>query len=215
MDTSESFDLKSAFFFITSHSNKKFDGDYSIEHPSIKRLIKTICDRGHEIGLHPSYETYNKIGLIKEEKIKLDKILLELGIEQKKSHGRMHYLRFEMPTTLIEWERANLKYESSIGYADIAGFRCGTCFDYKAFESFISKKLKIIIRPLIAMECSVIDKRYMNCGVGEKALEVFTSLKQACKNVGGNYTLLWHNSRLDTNEMRNLYLNVLTIINKM
>ena len=34
------------------------------------------------------------------------------------------------------------------------------------------------------MECSVIDKRYMNCGVGEKALSVFTSLKQACKNVG-------------------------------
>ena len=121
----------------------------------------------------------------------------------------MHYLRFEMPTTLIEWERADLKYESSLGFADIAGFRCGTCFDYKAFDPLLGENLKIIIRPLIAMECSVIDKRYMNNGMGEKAFEVFTSLKQACKNVGGNYTLLWHNSRLDTNVMRDLYLNVL------
>ena len=209
MDTSESFDLKSAFFFITSHSNKIFDGDYSIEHPSIRRLIKAICDRGHEVGLHPSYGTYNKVGLIKEEKKILDKILLDLGIEQKKIGGRMHFLRFEMPTTLVEWERADLNYESSMGYADEAGFRCGTCFDYQAFNPLEGKKLKVIVRPLIAMECSVIDKRYMNCGVGEKALSIFTSLKQACMNVGGNYTLLWHNSRLDSNEMRNLYFNVL------
>ena len=40
MDTSESLNLKSAFYFITNHSNKKFDGDYSINHPAIKKLIK-------------------------------------------------------------------------------------------------------------------------------------------------------------------------------
>ena len=27
----------------------------------------------------------------------------------------MHYLRFEMPTTLVEWDRADLNYESKHG----------------------------------------------------------------------------------------------------
>ncbi len=209
MNKSESFGLKSSFYFMTNRSNKKYDCDYSIKHPAIINLLKTISSRGHEIGLHPSYDSYNEKGLIKVEKEKLIKVLSDVGIKQKVIGGRMHFLRFEIPSTFFEWESAGFKYESSLGYADEAGFRCGSCFEYRAFDSISGKKLNLILRPLIAMECSVIDKRYMNFGEGEKAYNVFTSLKQSCMNVDGNFTLLWHNSRLVSDISKELYLDIL------
>lgn len=62
--------------------------------------------------------------------------------------------------------------------------------------------LKLRERPLIAMECSIIDERYMGLGTGEAALEMFLNLKKTCQQFDGNFTLLWHNSRLvDINEL--------------
>ena len=51
-----------------------------------------------------------------------------IGVDQKKFGGRMHYLRIKWPTTLYFWEKAKFAYDSSMGYADLPGFRCGTCF---------------------------------------------------------------------------------------
>ncbi len=71
------------------------------------------------------------------------------------------------------------------------------------------KTLKLRERPLIAMECTVIDKRYMALGTGEAALEVFLSLKKTCQQFNGDFTLLWHNSRLVEVEERGLYEAIL------
>jgi hypothetical protein len=52
------------------------------------------------------------------------------------------------------------------------------------------------------MECSIIDERYMGLGTGEAALKMFLSLKSTCQQFDGDFTLLWHNSRLvDINEL--------------
>lgn len=69
--------------------------------------------------------------------------------------------------------------------------------------------LKLHERPLIAMECSIIDERYMGLGTGEAALEVFLSLKRTCQQFDGDFTLLWHNSRLVKLNKLLLYENIL------
>ena len=61
------------------------------------------------------------------------------------------------------------------------------------------------------MECSVIANYYMNLGYGEAALAQFKKIKDACRIVEGNFTLLWHNTLLETNEQRQLYLKVLEV----
>ena len=71
--------------------------------------------------------------------------------------------------------------------------------------------LKLTERPLIAMECSVIDERYMGLGTGEAAFEVFQSLKTACQQFQGDFTLLWHNSRLIEVEEQRLYERILRL----
>jgi hypothetical protein len=63
-------------------------------------------------------------------------------------------------------------------------------------------------RPLIAMECSVIAPRYLGLGYGPASLTLFQRLKQRCQAVGGQFTLLWHNSHFTTAAERELYRQV-------
>lgn len=210
MDCSEQNNLKSAFYFLGGKTNNKMDGDYSLKHPAIRKLLLEIHSRGHEIGLHPSYDTFLDAEKLISEAENLRDTCEQLGISQEVWGGRMHFLRWRHPETLYAWEKAKFDYESTLGYADYAGFRCGTCFEYPAFDPINNKCLNIRIRPLIAMECSVTEKPYMDLGFGETALKKFLQLKNTCNDMGGNFTLLWHNNKLQSKEQRNLYKKILS-----
>lgn len=208
METSEQAHLKSAFYFIPDGTDPH-DGDYQLGHPAIRRLMREIHDRGHEVGLHPSYETYRQPDLLCAEANYLRQIMKEEGIQQRLLGGRMHYLRWEQPTTLRAWADAGMNYDSTLGYADNVGFRCGTCFEYPAFDPIAQETLALRIRPLIAMESTVTAKGYMGLGTGTEARDKFLALKNACRQVGGCFTLLWHNSELLESKKRKLYKDIL------
>lgn len=209
MDQSERHGLQSAFYFICGRTDAGHDADYEPEHPAIRHLMRRIHQRGHEIGLHPSYGTYQKPQLIRQEADRLRKVIAEEGIQQSAVGGRMHYLRWEQPTTLQAWSDAGLAYDSTLSYADRPGFRCGTCFEYPAFNPITQQALPLRVRPLVAMECTVMAPRYMGLGSGEAARAKFEQLKAACRAVGGTFTLLWHNSQFETATERALYAGLL------
>ena len=203
MDNSEAAGLVSAFYFICGgkHAN---DADYNIEHPVIRNLMRKIYARGHEIGLHPSYETYKKPELIKEELERLRIVCQEEGIQQQIWGGRMHYLRWQHPITLQAWNDAGLDYDSTLSYADRPGFRCGTCFEYLGFNPVTQEILKIRIRPLIAMECTIISSQYLGLGLTDNAQQKLINLKSTCEKVSGAFTILWHNSEIINDKQKYL-----------
>ncbi|WP_263079613.1 polysaccharide deacetylase family protein [Endozoicomonas sp. Mp262] len=209
MDVSEKNGLQSAFYFISGKTHENYDGDYHIDHPAIRNLIRHIHSRGHEIGLHPSYLTYQKPELIKKEAEYLKKICKEEGVFQKKWGGRMHYLRWQHPITLRAWDLAGMDYDSTLGYADRPGFRCGTCHEYLAFDPEMQKRLSVRIRPLIVMECTILDNMYLGLGVSEETNKKLTQLKDKCKKVSGHFNLLWHNSNLHNKKLKDLFEQIL------
>lgn len=209
MDLSDQYGLTSAFYFICGRSSK-MDAAYEPEHPAIRALMRRIHERGHEIGLHPSYETYQKPELIAQEAQRLRNVLAKENIQQQVLGGRMHYLRWEQPTTLRALANAGMAYDSTLGYADRPGFRCGTCFEYPAFDSVAGEALSVRVRPLVAMECTVMAERYMSLGTDLVALEKFLAIKNACRAVGGCYTMLWHNSQYESKAKREIYQAVLS-----
>lgn len=209
MNISEKNNLKSAFYFICGRTDKSKDALYEPEHPIIKKMMLEIYKRGHEVGLHPSYNSYNNPEQINFEAQRLKKVCKELGIEQSQWGGRMHFLRWSHPTTLQAWNDAGMSYDSTLGYADQPGFRCGTCHDYTGFNPITDTILNIKVRPLIVMECTVIDKRYLGLGYTDKSLQTFIDLKNKCKTVRGNFTILWHNNRFSIELERQLYKRVL------
>lgn len=210
MDQSERNNLVSAFYFICGRTDPSKDANYEPEHPAIRDLMNRIHMRGHEIGLHPSYHSFQNPEIIQREASRLRNIMQEEGIVQNTLGGRMHYLRWEHPTTLQAWNDAGMTYDTTFSYADLPGFRCGTCFEYPAFNSITQQILKIRIRPLIAMECTVIDERYMGLGYTDAALAQFELLKDACIKVGGCFTLLWHNSHFTSKSDFLIYRSLLT-----
>ncbi|SHI16743.1 polysaccharide deacetylase family protein [Pollutimonas bauzanensis] len=209
MDVSERLGIISAFYFICGRTQASRDALYDVRHPAIRELMRRIHARGHEIGLHPSYNTYQRPGSIVSEARELFETCREEGIEQSGWGGRMHYLRWQTPGTLYGWEQAGMAYDSTLSYAERPGFRCGTCFEYPAFDPVAGKALHLRIRPLIAMECTVMAPRYMDLGSGEAALNKFIQLKESCRAVNGKFTLLWHNTLLERQQERLLYQSVL------
>lgn len=209
MDLSEQYGLTSAFYFICGRSSE-MDADYEIENPIIRDLMRRIHERGHEIGLHPSYGTYQNPGLIRKEADRLRLAIKEEKIEQYAIGGRMHYLRWEQPITLQALNDAGLAYDTTLGYAEHPGFRCGTCYEYAGFNTVTQKTLKIRVRPLIVMECTIIDNVYQGLGVTEKALNKFLEIKKKCKKVDGCFTMLWHNSWFGADrKLKTMYKNII------
>lgn len=194
MDQSEKNGLTSAFYFICGRTDPAKDALYEPETPAIRKLMRRIHGRGHEIGLHPSYNTYQTPELIEQEANRLRRVCHEEGITQTEWGGRMHFLRWDQALTLKAWDGANMSYDSTLSYADRPGFRCGTCHEYPAFDLVNDKQLNLRIRPLVAMDCTVIADRYLGLGSTEQAYDKFYELKENCRKVGGVFTLLWHNS---------------------
>jgi hypothetical protein len=208
MDQSDAAGIRSAFYFICGRTDPRLDAQYEPEHPAIRALMRRIHQRGHEIGLHPSYNTCHDPSAIVTEAACLQRIATEEGIQQLEWGGRMHFLRWQWPTTANGWEQAGFHYDSTLSYADRPGFRCGTCHAYPMFDPVAQRQLQLIQRPLVVMECSVIAERYLGLGYGPAALVLIKQLQQRCRAVGGQFTLLWHNSHLTRAEDRELYRQV-------
>ncbi|ATQ85376.1 hypothetical protein KSH_05880 [Moraxella osloensis] len=209
MNISEKNNLKSAFYFICGRTDKSKDALYEPEHPIIKKMMLEIYKRGHEVGLHPSYNSYNNPEQINFEAQRLKKVCKQLGIKQSQWGGRMHFLRWSHPTTLQAWNDAEMSYDSTLGYADRPGFRCGTCHEYTGFNPVTDTILNIKIRPLIIMDCSVIAKHYMGLGYTKKALNEIIKYKRICEKVEGNFTFLWHNSFFNGKKSFKLYEDII------
>ena len=204
MDISEIKNIKSTFNFVCGKTHRKYDPNYDIDHPAILNLMRRINLRGHEIGLHPSYNTYKNPELLTEEAQRLKKICKSLGVKQTSLSGRMHYLRWQPGITHRAMTDAGIEYDSTLGYADLPGFRCGTCYEYNSFDPLCQEEMNLRIRPLIVMEDTVLE----NQGVDE-AYEVMKNLRERCELVSGTFELLWHNSYLHKKEFKKLYAALL------
>ncbi len=204
MDVNEKAGTELAFYLIPAQRHA-FDGWYHLNEPVIRNLIKAIASRGHEIGLHASYCSYNDYAQLTSEMRLLQKSLLQQDINQSIKGGRQHYLRWDVLSSPAYWDNAGLQYDSTLGFADAAGFRCGTSHDYPMVDLSRKCKLKLRQRPLILMECSVISAEYMGFGFTNHALDYMQTLKRRCHNYGGVFTLLWHNSHLSNIYAKKFY----------
>lgn len=197
MDRGDATGNSIAFFFICGHSSSK-DGCYFIDEPNVRRLFRDIHRRGHEIGVHPSYNTYQDPDQLRREADNLRRILEEENIHQNAVGARQHYLRWDPMQTARSYEATGLVYDTTLAYAEHAGFRSGTCHEHAYFDLTENRTLKLRERPLIVMEVSVLSKDYMGLGHSEAALNYMLELKRICQLFDGTFTLLWHNENFFT-----------------
>ncbi|MBU1918284.1 MAG: polysaccharide deacetylase family protein [bacterium] len=212
MDQSEVHGCRSSFYFIPrSYGKKKYESPYDLNHQKICDLMQRIYRRGHEIGYHASYTSFGEPDCVKEEVNLLQKTCERLAIKRDDWGGRQHYLRWQSPTTWQSWEQASLSYDSTLAYAEYAGFRTGSCCEYSTFNILTKQQLKLKERPLIVMEGSIIDDAYMGLGLTEEAFERIKLLFERTKLFNGDFTVVWHNSSLISEKAKNMYVDMLRL----
>ena len=205
MDTNEREGQKVTFYFIPERTDPTLDGNPSLHKPHLRLLMREINERGHEIGIHPGYNTYLHPDVMSQSIASLRRVMFEEGFDQTDLGGRQHFLRWSTPTTARLLDNNGLVYDTTLSYADHPGFRCGTCFEYPMFDATTQQQFRLRQRPLVLMECSVIAARYMGLGYSDEALEMMMKYKERCQQVGGDFTLLWHNSHFTCAEDLEFY----------
>jgi len=192
MDTSEHHGLQSTFYFMAGDGSNGIDGQYRVSDPEIARLLKRVHDRGHEIGLHSSYESYRSPERIRGEFESLRAACRVAGFDQPTWGVRQHYLRFDNPQTWRGQDAAGFDHDSTLGFAEHIGFRMGTCREYPVFDLLARRALKLRERPLLVMDATF---WYMDVGPEEAALRT-RAVVDRCRYHGGDAVLLVHNSSL-------------------
>lgn len=195
MDASERRGLRSAFYFLADGSI------YSLDDPRIRRLLRRVHGRGHEIGLHGGYATFRDAAKLKRELDALQRACAAEGIEQEEWGGRQHFLRWENPTTWRAYEEAGLAYDTSLGYSARPGFRAGTCREYRVFDLEQRRELRLRERPLVLMDTPTLDRLGLP---DEQLVALIERLRGECARFGGKFTVLWHNNWLVTGRQRRL-----------
>jgi hypothetical protein len=206
MASGELLGLKSTFNVLAARDTQQDYPTIDISHRWFQKLLRTIHQRGHEIGFHPSYTTYCDEHKTRQEWSILKMLCDQLHIDQPVWGGRQHYLRWENPTTWQNWENIGLDYDSTLGFADRVGFRCGVCYEYPVFDLLQRKSLNLHERPLVVMEVSLLD--YMQQSL-EGAFGILSELNAVCRRFNGTFSLLWHNHMLMTRAQRYWYMRTL------
>ncbi|WP_405632937.1 polysaccharide deacetylase family protein [Pseudoalteromonas sp. Ld20] len=209
MDVNEKAGNKVLFYFIPIKTSP-FDSNDSLEKSEkISELLQEINTRGHSIGIHPGYECVSSIPVFEKSINTFQSRLLAEGIKHEPFHNRTHFLKWDIETTASFLEKNNINYDSTLGFADKVGFRCGTAHEFTMFDIKRRVVLKIKQRPLLFMEGSLLNEQYENVVERDLAFEKVKLIKDRALLYGGNFTMLWHNTYLESEYDKLLYLKVI------
>lgn len=206
IDVSSKAGLRSEFYFLAQRIGQN-DSRYDIFWPEVKYCFDLISSAGMIIGVHGGYDSYNNEQVFKQEKKDIESIYNE-----NITKGRQHYLRFDINNTIKVWHNCGMKQDSTLGYAEREGFRCGTCHEYYLYDFQKDNVSEIKERPLIVMDKTLFEYRGMSI---EEARVAIGKLKDRCLAVGGNFVINWHNECLFRdyeNRYRKVYCNSISLI---
>ena len=181
------YNANSTFYFLPRKGkvNKWKNADYDIKSTDIKKAIRDLSENGNEIGVHGSFGTHNNSELLMQDMARIQDNIVE--------GNRFHFLMFDVSRTTSVLENTNVKYDTSIGFAEQMGFRRGTCLPFYLFN-FEKKQISTVLEiPLIVMDASLIFKKYMGLSQKESVPAVIALIEEV-KKFNGVLSILWHNT---------------------
>ena len=210
MDVSERHGLTGAFnFFAAAGTASPADPTYTLAHPWVRALLRQVHRRGHEVGFHAGFGTHRDAERTRREFERLRDVAAREGVRQDVWGGRQHYLLWENPPTWSNWDRAGLDYDTTLGHADRIGFRAGTCHPFRTFDLRERRTLRLRERPFQVMDRTLFQ--YMELSP-EAAVEQVLALAEQCRRYRGTFSLLWHNSALQTAREKRWYEQLVAAI---
>ncbi len=180
---------------------------FSEQKCTVAEMIQEIDRRGWEIGLHPSWYSFDDADELKRQKESLEKALGHEIVSV-----RQHYLHYDIRVTPRVQAKAGFKYDSTLGFNDNVGFRFGTCYPWHLYDLKAEKELPIKEIPLIIEDGAML---HPNKGMRldeDTAFQYIIQITEAVETVGGVLTLLWHPNHIHKPARWNLYRRALDML---
>lgn len=200
------------FFRSFSGKRKEDKPIANLTHPDYQQLINYVKRKKVTFGLHISYEAGCNPELITDEKKRL-----EQAIKSTVNYNRNHFLNNREPEDFEYLIKNDITDDFSMGYADIAGFRLGTCRAVRWINPAKKELTNLHLHHLTVMDVTLSEKRYMYMNAHD-AFQYCESLLQTVKKFNGEISLLWHNNSVEKSVKtyhRKLYKNLLNHINQL
>ena len=206
MDASQAAGVRSTFFFLARDTELPHGSRYRLSDPWAQRLIVEIAARGHHIGLHGSYVSSTDAARLRDEWALLEDACHRTPAGALRRTVRQHYLRQQPGETWRAQAEAGLDIDESLGFADAIGYRAGTARSFPAYDLTRHLQLPLRIKPLHVMDGTLLD--YMSLSSDDARAQV-AEMGRRTLRFGGDFSILWHNSSLETGHGKRLYLDVL------
>jgi len=174
--------------YFLSGGKTKFENYYRISDPRCRPVYELCRKNGYEFGIHPSYLSGDNDQIILSEKS-----FLEKTTGQKIDHSRQHFLRYKIKSTGKILESLGIETDSSFGYRDKTGFRCGTGFPYRMYNFDEERPYTFLEIPLIVMDMSIIHEFGWDADQFIRHLEAFLEKNKYYTQITFNF----HNSTFD------------------
>jgi len=182
-----------------------FDG----QRCTVSEMIREIDRRGWEIGLHPSWYSYNNVEEMKRQKAALEKML-----DHDVVSVRQHFLHYDIRVTPRVQADAGFKYDSTMGFNDNVGFRFGTCYPWNLYDLQAEYELPIMEIPLIIQDGAMLKTaKGMRLDEGT-SFQYILQIAESVERVGGVLTLLWHPDSITNQAWWSLYPQILHFLKR-
>jgi peptidoglycan/xylan/chitin deacetylase (PgdA/CDA1 family) len=153
----------------------------------VAEMIQEIDHRGWEIGLHPSWFSFDNVDEMKRQKGALETVLGHEVVSV-----RQHNLHYDIRVTPRVHAEAGLRYDSTLGFNDNVGFRFGTSYPWHLYDLKEETDLPVVEIPLIIQDGALLNPAKGMRLDGNTAFQYVVQITEAVEQVGGVLTLLWH-----------------------
>jgi hypothetical protein len=138
-------------YFLAGGRRRRLEGHFSMESPRARQVLQLAEERGYAIGLHPSYDSPDDERIFRKEKQTLEAVA---GRQVEAS--RQHFLRWRFPDTPRVLEAGGIAEDSTLGFSDMIGFRCGTGFGYRLYNFEAERPWEFREVPPVVMDVALL-----------------------------------------------------------
>lgn len=139
--------------YLMAGGSTRFEGFYQLNDAALVPVLQLARRRGYQFGLHPSYHTCQNYEMLTQEKERLEERLGE-SIHR----ARQHFLRFDVGQTPLILERSGITEDSTLGYQNRIGFRCGTRRPFQLYSLAEERTTNVMEVPFGVMDSALMTQ---------------------------------------------------------
>ena len=182
--------IRARYHFYADQKRKKslkrwfFDPGYRIDTERMKDFFQKLTMAGGEIGLHPSYDTWQATMPIAQQVNYLSEVT-----EKPIVTCRQHWLRFSWKKTWKAQQESGIEQDTTLMFNDRTGFRNGAVIVWNPWQSDQNQRMKLQAMPTVIMDSHLYD--YQPSTPNER-YQLMKNAIDECKQVHGKMAVLWH-----------------------